>query len=863
MREWRLTTDDAYALRLAADVRLTPTYYADDQVWEVTLGGPTEPAISFQTRYGSRVGLARFVPMIIIEGQKAPIYEAQTFVERPMLRNFAPNYARLTAKPIAALDLEMEVWAAASQELAGRFTFTNTSAAPVNIRLELFGQIAPVEGIRGPEMNILGLDDGTEALHLGKITATLNPVLMLENSIPGPRPVPNAAWETAKVSPKLIAPVTIPAGGSVAIRWVHAGYATVDDSLKNAYLRLYKSDWDAGLKQITALPTLEIETGNPAWDAAIAFSTLVTLRSFISAAGGFPYPTIVSARIPSRGYSAHTDGSDHGRQWNGVSVYLAYLAAPSAAIVAPELAKGVIRDFLAVQKPDGWIDFRPGASGQRVNLLSAPLLAVIAAKIYELTGDVAFVKEVLPGLRKFYTRWFAQDMDRDGDGLPEWANSAQTGYLENPLFTRAGRTPPRADTAKTEAPDLAAYLAREAAALEYLGTVAGDPAELHQPPDVAALWDAARGFIYRDRDTHKAPTGGEVFSGKGDQTLDAPLTLDPPNRLVVRVTGGKDHAPRMTIVIEGVDANGNHTTDNLTGEQFLWGYGNGTAITEKVFSRINYAKFEGLSRVYGVEIDATDLNHTDLTVFAPLILAKIAPEQRDLLMRRLGESYWHPHGLAMLAKNDPAYVPGIDMFWNVQLLEAVREVDRGAALTLFKALLDTEAAILKRDRAFRETWNAETGLGEGDPDELNGVLPLWVILDMIGVRILDAKHAWVATGYDFEGPITVRHSGVTVTRTAQGTTVSFPSGHVIEGASGEVIDPTPDPEPIAMKAPEPTPSVEPAAPPTPVTQAPTAGEPAVIPVNTKRDATQEIVINRKDEGTDDEPPGTIHIPVTN
>jgi len=39
MRDWFLTWDDPLALRIAADTRLTPTDYTDDQSWELALNG--------------------------------------------------------------------------------------------------------------------------------------------------------------------------------------------------------------------------------------------------------------------------------------------------------------------------------------------------------------------------------------------------------------------------------------------------------------------------------------------------------------------------------------------------------------------------------------------------------------------------------------------------------------------------------------------------------------------------------------------------------------------------------------------------------------------------------------------------------
>ena len=93
MRNWHLKKTDPLAMRFAADARLTRIDPADDQVWEIAFGSGEEPALSFQTRYGGRVGLARIVPMWIVDGK--PLYEARAYAESPALMAFAPNYARV------------------------------------------------------------------------------------------------------------------------------------------------------------------------------------------------------------------------------------------------------------------------------------------------------------------------------------------------------------------------------------------------------------------------------------------------------------------------------------------------------------------------------------------------------------------------------------------------------------------------------------------------------------------------------------------------------------------------------------------------------------------------------------------------
>ncbi len=349
MREWQLAAGDPLAMRFAADVRLGRTDYADDQSWEIAFGAPQEPAISVQTRYGGRAGLARIVPMWEFDGRA--LYEAQGFAERPVLRTFAPNYARITARILATLGLTFELWVIDLHAVGARMTFQNESDSPAQFGLDIFAQIVR-EG-RSTDMKVIGLPGGGEALQLGTI-GNLNPILLLEGA--------SGSRESQNASPRLAVPLTISAHESRAIRWVHAALPTLDASIQAARKALSDTDWDIAFSLIDKVnahsPT--IETGNADWDAVLAFGAQAMLRDFVGATGKLPYPSFVSARIPARGFSPHADGSDQGPEWSGQTAHESYLIAPTAALLAPDLARGLIRNALAVRQTDGWIELEAG-----------------------------------------------------------------------------------------------------------------------------------------------------------------------------------------------------------------------------------------------------------------------------------------------------------------------------------------------------------------------------------------------------------------------------------------------------------------------------------------------------------------------
>ncbi|MBX3062113.1 MAG: hypothetical protein KF726_04005 [Anaerolineae bacterium] len=908
MRAWNLKAGSPLAMRFAADARLTRTDYADDQSWEISFGEGDQPALTFQTRYGARAGIVRLVPMFIFK--EGPVYEAQAYAESPTLVNFTPSFARLSAKLRPNLGLTTDLWLIDSHTVGGSFTFDNQSAEALTLRLDLLAQAMREE--QSVRMHLLALEDGHEALHLGNIGG-LNPVLLLEGVS-----IYNKEHEGAR--PKLSASITIPAGETKALKWLVSGEKMRQDSLTNGYNWLFDSDWSAALQRAqdsgSVLPI--IETGDADLDATLAFSAHVLLRSFISPTKQMPNPTFVTVRTPARGFSPSGDGRDHNWAWNGQSIRAGYLALPAVAQIDPALALSVYRNWIATAQPDGWIEAKPGAAGQRSDRLCPPLLTALAWKLYENTGDQAFLAEVYSPLRKFLDRWFAADRDVDQDGVPEWQDESHSGYSPNPMFGASVRWGQGADIRYAETSDLAAQLIHEANALIQIAELLDKPDDLpalRQRVDsltaqLAAMWnDSAGVYLARDRDTNETTLGSALFRGKGDEAFDARPQLDPPNRLLLRVIGGTNRPPSVTITIEGLDHAGKPAHEEIVATDLNWIYGSGSVASCLVYSQVNYVKFSGLSRVYSTEINTVDLTRHNLTHLLPL-WSHSAADHADRIKNLLTDpaQYGRAHGLTICPASDPAFAAnnengsgGVSLFWNTLLLEGL--LDNGYssdARDLLHRLLNTVTAALKRDHSFFEQYNSDTGAGIGEIDGLMGIVPLELFLRCIGVRVVDSRHVWVGGTFLLDQPVKLSIKGVEIVRSAEKTSIKFPSGHEteVDSAWQQVADPTPEevkPMPLAPvlapvpavivpgeakieietldsivdsaaeRAPKPTPLItisDPEAPDVPVIEA----APRVdIPVISKKDDTMEVPIDQPDSDKPNPPDsaagGTIKIPV--
>lgn len=796
LRRWQLETTGPLSLQLAADARLSPTDYADDQTWELSLAALESPTPVLQTRYGGRAGLVSLVPMWQHEGRL--IYQAQAYARPPYVTGFAPGYVRLQATLTPQLALQAEYWAMESHAIGARFTIANARVEPATIRLDLFGHV----GIGGKEqrLHIIPLPDGQAALSLGRI-GNLQPVLAMDQ----------ADADNLSPSPKIGHTVTIKGRKKAVLHWVHAGLHDIADSLVLAQHWL-KQDWDKYFKRIAqaaaAIP--DIETGDEDLDAAVAFSAQQLVHSYLKPAHSLPHHSFVAVRGTGRGFSRRGDGSDHDRAWSGQSPPLAYLTALGMASIDAQMAQGVVRNYLAVQQPDGWIDWKPGPAGQRQGVLCLPILARLAWGIFQYTEDTPFLNEVFPGLLKFFDRWFQPDQDADGDGLPEWQAEDQTGYVFFPTFAAWQMWGQKADIRLVETPDLLAYLLSEAKSLREIAYyLHNDEAEKGLEPRIErlqaaleSLWRDGR-YAYRDRDTHLT-TGAEsiISDARGDDELIPAHDLAAPNRLILEIAGGVNLTPRFNLSLAGADENGQDISETASQADFIWAHSRGAYTSRRVFSRLDRVTLDGLSRVYRVDVRTLDTTRLDINALLPLWSAGIPAERASALTGLLTDPahFWRDCGVTMCSAQDANFDPsnadgsgGVWPFWLTLIGEGLIEYGRlETAAELLRRLLTAQTAVLKEHKTFTEFYHSDQVKGLGERGYAGGFVPLHLLLRVLGVRIISARKVWMGGPFVWKSPVTVRQHGVTVRRAPDGARVDFPSGHTVEvsgDAWQEIVDP--------------------------------------------------------------------------
>ncbi len=786
MREWQLRSGDPLCLTLATDVRLEKSDYVDDQIWELSLSGGEPVALSLQTTFGLRARSMRLFPQFTIGDQT--LIEPATFSQPPTVAKILPNFILLSFSPVANIDVEAEIWVPQPHVIAGRYKITNNSKTNRPLRLDLIAQLAPAEGHRMAPLELQA------ATVLSGLTGGLAPIFFMTGG----------AKAGAGSYPSLALKMDLAPNEQRQTTWALAATMDRETSFELAR-RIAGQKWDAELTRIELLNSgqVEIYTGDPDWDAALMLAQKQAIQLMMSDTEHLPHPSFVISRQPDQGYSRRGDGGDYNHLWNGQSPLDAYYLADILLPIAPDLAEGLARNFLAVQAEDGFIDWKPGLVGQRSKLIATPLLVSLVWRIYEFNENIAFLEESFDPLRKFVQLWFTPDHDRDGDGFPEWDHPMQAGIEDHPLYSPWRSWSLGVDISMAECPALAAMLYRECITLARMARILERNEAL---PELEALadrlkalvettWDEASAiYMDRDRDTHFCTHGELLVEGKGSRAYRIEKDFQEPVRLLINIFTDETVRRRPTVFIHGVSASGRPRVVRIPDEHFQWTPGWGRLTGQQVFSALKRIEVHGLEPEDRIHVSSVGYDQQDCSQLLPLWAGIPDQERARRLMDETilnPQRFWRTYGLPTVWRSpetpEAAILNCVNLPWNVLILEGLLQYGfRAQAAELMSRWMKAIIQNLKREGAFHRYYQADTGEGCGERNALNGLTPVGQFLNVLGVRLISPRRVALAGFNPFPSPITVKYRGLSVLRQTDKTIVVFPDGQTVT-----VDDPAP------------------------------------------------------------------------
>jgi hypothetical protein len=581
----------------------------------------------------------------------------------------------------------------------------------------------------------------------------------------------------------------------VSIQWALAAGKTdqvANELAQDALQRRFDAE-KARIEIVNEVEELEISTGNPEWDAALALSQRAARQLFFPPTGGLPHSSFVLCRRTDQGYSITGDGTDYPPTWSGQTVLDTYFLSSLMMAGGLKWIQGLIRNFLATEDEDGNIDWRPGLAGQRSRHLAQPMLASLAFSIAEMSGETEWLKDIYPGLVRFVRFWFGKEHDRDQDGFPEWDHALQTGLERSPMYDVWQPESLGIELSVLETPALGAMLVKECRSLSRIGRLLGaeaDNAWLEERAEqltrkIQETWLPERAlYHYQDHQTHSMSAGEVVldFWGAGHYPLER--EFESPQRMMVRVVSAQNLTRALKVTIVGW-MGGEPVEEEIGPQRFSWVNGVGRATGRQLFSRVDLIKVSGISSADSGQVKTPNYALEDLSLFLPLWAGIPDGEQaKAMLDEAIFPEWLEKYGLPVCGKEmGSSSVEGIStvgMPWNHLIGEGLLQYGfRKEAAELVRRLMEGVIHNLRSRQDFYNQVNASTGQAVGEAGHLYGMAPVGLFLRTAGIHQISRKRLIVQIESPFSHAITVKYKGTGITLNAKEAQINFPTGQSI------------------------------------------------------------------------------------
>jgi hypothetical protein len=777
MRTWKLHLDDPKHLVLAADPRLSPLSYANDQIWELMIGRSDPAAVVLQTTFGLRARSMRIFPQFVESHQT--VSNPAEFDTPLTIVEFAPNYAKLKFSPYPGIDVLMEYWIPDSQTAAGRVWIENVGDLERKLRFEMAVVLTP-----NPEGRPMVPRKREATTILQGQTEDLSPIFFITGGAEG----------EASPYPNLFHNLELAPGQFRRFTWIQTALPDEEEAFRHARLTA-SQNWDAEIIRIKMLASQlpEIYTGEPDWDAALAFSQKAALNLLFAASEHLPHTSFVSTRLPDQGYSQQGSGAEYNHLWNGQTPleawYLSHFLLPGNSAIAT----GVLENFIHHQQENGFVDHKPGLGGQRSSLSAAPFLVSLAWRIYQFTEDRTFLSRVFRPLLWYLQTWFWESNDRDSDGIPEWGNLVQTGYDENPFFSRWQPWAQGTEITAVESPDLSAYLYRETVLLKKIAEITDQKEPLtylealsnNLHSAVQNSWNGRRGsFQYWDRDSHETQKGENLGERTGSGEILIDLVFDLPTRLQIRLEAEDSPKPQVEISIHGYLPNGQHRVETIQPEYLVWVQGICIYTLPNLYSEIEHIHISGLPSKGRAVLQVTDHYQDDHTLLTPIWAKMVTEKQLDRILERKlfnDRFYNQPYGIPALPKPNTKEAEETGLLtwlpWNAMVVEGLLEYgETEKAAEIFSRLMQAIIHNLKQEDSFRTFYHSSQLSASGQRNHLIGLPSAGLFLEIVGIRPISPWKVQVLHKNPFPWPVRICYHGTWIISSDEQVEIRFLDG---------------------------------------------------------------------------------------
>lgn len=774
METFSLTQSDPKAFILAADGDFSDFNADRDQVWSLKLKGtPTSP-FSLTTTYGLTARSVSLIPNVCINNQR--LTESSAFSQPPTVTRYTPASLRVNMQSQTGLDIQFDCFMPEPDVLMGAIQVQNTGIDIADLSLELALILIPMPPGTPSHPDADGITQIITAQ-----SGHLHPVLYMTG---GPSAISNPY-------PALSKPMQVPPQKSQSLSWALVSKTDKAFSIKTAR-DVMRTTWRKSVQthaMAHARQTILIKTGHPDWDDAFYLAQINAMTHWASPEDVKIPPFVLRDRNPDHAIHSGQTPQDLDDLTTLEAHHLAQIWLPSRI----EKMKSLVENFLARTDQDDCLQIRLNASPFKTPLKECPLLASLCLLIYEIDKDEDFLRRVFPMLQMISDTWFKSLTHTESDITLVWESPEQlqisSGLFKFDIWEATGSG---LDIKSAESPALAAMLLREAKAQARIAKILHQPAIQHHYDQLASklkkitgdFWqDDLKGFVYRDRQSHKTPSQELHIAGPVQKNINIDKQFISPQRLQMHLFADDEGTRAGKIQFVGKSPSGEQIQEIFAFRDIRWVMGRAHITTHHLFGSLQSISVEGINPKDRFLLETADFSQQDVTCLLPIWSDEINQTQLEALLHKnlnpqdpnlrsgIPETWRCSH---TLPENLPVRV---NVLWNTLIIEGLeRSGFSTEASALFTNLMDSIVRGLKRFDGFYPYFDHETGCPCGQRNAIAGLPPIRLFLQIAGIRLLSPTKVALWGENPFPWPVEVQWQGLSLERDGTQTRITFPNG---------------------------------------------------------------------------------------
>ncbi len=746
----------------------------DDQVWSLVLNPSGQHPFHLATTYGLRARLVQVFPDLLSDNQSLMV--GDNYHQPPTVTHYSPGFCRITFILSHGLKVSFSALLTETYALLGNIFLENQGQAALDFQLALVFHLLPLGKGKPAHAEKIGVHHVISAQ-----SGNLSPVLFM------------TAGPTAGNSsfPGLSLPIKLSPGDFQTAAWALAARHSQAESFAAAR-RLVTRPWhpiQQHKQMVHARQTLEVQTGNPDWDAAFHLAQVNAHMHFIFHPPDESTPAVVRTRHPDQ---PALNPQTLLAQDDLTTLELAHLAQVLLPQRADLMALWIRKALNRLQK-NGQLLSQRNASPFIKPFLEPPLLAALCLEIFETNRDPAFLRMVYPDLCRITHAWLFTDLEMQNLRPFAWQNPDQC-QLSSGLFPFDAweKTGQGLDFQYAESPALLAMLLREVRSLKKMAEILNDLVSLKRygsllralGTELGAFWNEThQAFLYRDVQSKLTLPSERLLNAKSPDRFTLDRQFSSPQRLVCQLQSKDENTRVCHVTLKGRDDSGADSIEVFKPPDIRWIGGRSHLTTQTLFSELRSIAIEGLRAGDKIILETAGFIHHDITCLAAIWAEDLPDCQLKALLRGPLDSQ-HPSRRWGLPEVDPlekdlpkGLEVAVNVLWNTLIIEGLAWRGRSeTAKELFTNLMTSITQGLRDYHGFYPHFRVKDGQPLGKPNTIAGLAPLRLCLAIAGIRILTPTQIALWGENPFPWPLKVDWQGLSIRKEGHHTQVTFPDG---------------------------------------------------------------------------------------